>query len=403
MSTRGAMLILAAALRSHALALSVMQNAGTGSVSFSKHGNGLVEVRLEGGEPEMYDGLAAVLDECGESEGLVLRIGKAPCSNGLAQLSANLKSADLQATLRRMRSDGRPVIAIADDDLCGAAAGLFLAASERVCTSTTIFSLPECSVGLCPTTAPALRALGTELHMASYAALTGAQLTAHDCTSLRLATHFTSRDQTLDLVNELRYCPARETAVPLRRRTEPAPRMQASLFAEEVGPSIDAALRDVFGDEAEDAAVGPPHGPDPSPSPPSGHASRARAPRPLCGSRVRRSHPPRAVQDCAARLRAQLERARPLTQSSAWRTRECADAVVDILDSAERTMRTSSPSALEATFAVMRRSSTDADMASAQQLALSMNENLSGLDDFKEALSGDGKPRWLPAASFQVG
>ena len=174
-----------------------------------------------------------------------------------------------------------------------------------MCTSTTIFSLPECSVGLCPTTAPALRALGTELHMASYAALTGAQLTAHDCTSLRLATHFTSRDQTLDLVNELRYCPARETAVPLRRRTEPAPRMQASLFAEEVGPSIDAALRDVFGDEAEDAAVGPPHGPDPSPSPPSGHASRARAPRPLCGSRVRRSHPPRAVQDCAARLRAQ--------------------------------------------------------------------------------------------------
>ena len=70
-------------------------------------------------------------------------------------IKANLKSADLQATLRRMRSDGRPVIAIADDDLCGAAAGLFLAASERVCTSTTIFSLPECSVGLCPTTAPA--------------------------------------------------------------------------------------------------------------------------------------------------------------------------------------------------------------------------------------------------------
>ena len=30
MSTRGAMLILAAALRSHALALSVVQNAGTG-------------------------------------------------------------------------------------------------------------------------------------------------------------------------------------------------------------------------------------------------------------------------------------------------------------------------------------------------------------------------------------
>ena len=81
-----------------------MQNAGTGSVSFSKHGNGLVEVRLEGGEPEMYDRLAAVLDECGESEGLVLRIGKAPCSNGLAQLSANLKSADLQATSDRLQA-----------------------------------------------------------------------------------------------------------------------------------------------------------------------------------------------------------------------------------------------------------------------------------------------------------
>ena len=136
--------------------------------------------------------------------------------------------------------------------------------------------------------------------MAMFAALTGAQLNPHDCMSLRLATHFTSRDHTLDLVKELRfvgfehpallsfaelsyattrYCPAHETAVPLRRRTEAAPPSLASLFAGGVGPRIDAAIREVFG-EAED------------------------------------------TEEVAQRLRAALERAHTLTQSSAWWTRE---------------------------------------------------------------------------------
>ena len=84
-----------------------------------------------------------------------------------------------------------------------------------------------------------------------------------------------------DLLNELRRCPAPSfpMLVPLQRRTEPAPSDLASLFAPGVGPSINATLLEVFG-EAADAA------------------------------------------DCALRLRAALERARALTQSSA--ATECA-------------------------------------------------------------------------------
>jgi len=216
------------------LALSATPASVRTGVSHCVHSNGMCEVRLEGGQVEMYDGLAAVLEEHTESEGLVLRIGKAAAIDGLPQLLASqLKSAALQATLRRW-SETRPVISIAEDCICGAAACLWMVGSQRVCTSNTLLSLPECRVGLCPTTAPAL---GTEWpHMAMFAALTGAQLNPHDCMSLRLATHFTSRDHTLDLVNELRfvgfehpallsfaelsyattrYCPAHETAVVL--------------------------------------------------------------------------------------------------------------------------------------------------------------------------------------------
>ena len=126
--------------------------------------------------------------------------------------------------------------------------------------------------------------------------------------------------------------------VPLQRRTEPAPSDLASLFAPGVGPSINATLLEVFG-EAADAA------------------------------------------DCALRLRAALERARALTQSSAWRTRECADAVVDILEGADKALRASSPSALAATFDAMR-SCTSSDLVTPQELAITTDgASLSRLED----------------------
>ena len=327
--------IVSTALHSRVLALSLGRSTRVFSCT---HPNGMCELRVDGGEPEMYDELSVSLEMCAAAPGVLLCIGNAPtCGDGAQQLLQNKQSANAQAILRRL-AQGRPVISIAEETVSGAAAGLWMAASHRVCTRSTIFSLPECRVGLCPASAPVLCSLGIEPHMAMYAALTGAQLTAHDCASLQLATHFAQAEQMPDLLNELRRCPAASfpMLVPLQRRTEPAPSYQASLFAEGVGPSINATILEVFG-EAEDAA------------------------------------------DCALRLRAALERARPLTQSSAWRTRECADAVVDILDSADKALRASSPSAVAATFDMMR-SCTSSDVATAQELAITTDERLR-LDD----------------------
>ena len=322
--------IVCIALRSRALALSV----GSPRVFSCTHPNGLVELRVDGGEPEMYDDLSVSLEMCAAAPGVLLCIGNAPTCGGRAQqLLQNKKSANAQAALRRLAL-GRPVIAIAEEAVSGAVAGLWMSASHRVCTRSTTFSLPECSVGLCPASAPVLCSLVAEPHMAMFVALTGAQLTTHECASLQLATHFAQPEQLPDLLNELRRCPTASfpMLVPLQRRAEPAPSYQASLFAEGVGPSINATLCEVFG-KAVDAA------------------------------------------DCALRLRAALARARPLTQSSAWRTRECADAVVDILDSADKALRTSSPSAVAATFDLMR-SCASSDVATAQELAIDVNERL---------------------------
>ena len=326
--------VVSTAFNSRVLALSLGRSTRVFSCT---HPNGMCELRVDGGAPEMYDELSVSLEMCAAAPGVLLCIGNAPtCGDGAQQLLQNKQSANAQAILRRLAL-GRPVISIAEETVSGAAAGLWMAASHRVCTRSTIFSLPECRVGLCPASAPVLCSL-IEPHMAMYAALTGAQLTAHDCASLQLATHFAQAEQMPDLLNELRRCPAASfpMLVPLLRRTEPAPSYQASLFAEGVGPSINATILEVFG-EAEDAA------------------------------------------DCALRLRAALERARPLTQSSAWRTRECADAVVDILDSADKALRASSPSAVAATFDMMR-SCTSSDVATAQELAITTDERLR-LDD----------------------
>ena len=54
--------------------------------------------------------------------------------------------------------------------------------------------------------------------------------------------------------------------------------------------------------------------------------------------------------------------------------------MVDILDSADEALRASSPSAVAATFDMMR-SCTSSDVATAQELAIATDERLSRLDD----------------------
>ena len=62
-----------------------------------------------------------------------------------------------------------------------------------------------------------------------------------------------------------------------------------------------------------------------------------------------------------------------------------------------------SPSAVAATFDVMRTSAT-LDAAAAIALSLAVNDHLSGLEDFKalcgrsDGVGGRSRPRWQPAA-----
>ena len=350
---------------------------GTG-VATTTHPNGFVQAHLGQGW-QRCEGLAEFLADCADDApaGVLLTAERAAYStalpDGALALDATSRSVGVQTTLRALSERGTPVIAVADGEVKGAAAvGLFLSCSHRVCTPRALLSLPECRIGLCPASALAFRSSygrhGPSSHVAMYMALTGAPLTAHDCVSLALATHFVQKEQLEPMLIELQVCPPGEARVPLERRTEPnAPRSQASLFADGVSAPLDAALRDVFGD-AEDAA------------------------------------------DCLVRLGASLDRARMLSQSSAWHTRECADAVVDVLDGAERALRAGSPSAVAATFDVMRTSAS-LDAAAAQRLGLVVNDHLSGLDDFKElcdrttggaatggAAGRSSRPRWQPAA-----
>ena len=346
---------------------------GTSGVTITTHPNGFVQAHLGQGW-QRCEGLAEALalPDCGDDApaGILLTAQRAAYStalpDGAITLDATSRSVGLQATLRAISERGLPVIAVADGEVKGAAAvGTFLSCSHRVCTPRALLSLPECRIGLCPASALAFRSSygrhGPCSHVAMYMALTGAPLTAHDCVSLALATHFVQPEQLEPMLTELQRCPPSEARVPLERRTEPnAPRAQASLFADGVSAPLDAALRDVFGD-AEDAT------------------------------------------DCRMRLDASLERARMLSQSSAWHTRECADAVVDVLDGAERALRAGSPSAVAATFDVMRTSAT-LDAAAAIALSLAVNDHLSGLEDFKalcgrsDGVGGRSRPRWQPAA-----
>ena len=145
--------IVSTALHSCVLALSLGRSTRVFSCT---HPNGMCELRVDGGEPEMYDELSVSLEMCAAAPGVLLCIGNAPtCGDGAQQLLQNKQSANAQAILRRL-AQGRPVISIAEETVSGAAAGLWMAASHRVCTRSTIFSLPECRVGLCPASAPAL-------------------------------------------------------------------------------------------------------------------------------------------------------------------------------------------------------------------------------------------------------
>ena len=148
------------------------------------------------------------------------------------------------AALREsMRQAQVPIIAIADGPLTGAAAGLFSAASTRVCTERTTYSF--CT---------GFGAIGVladlpQPHVAMAVALGAFSLNAHDCTELGLAQHYAPLDALPDLLSELHASPATYYDVPVSRRTRQTPPLHlVPLYASERAAPLNAALHNIFGE-----------------------------------------------------------------------------------------------------------------------------------------------------------
>lgn len=214
-----------------------------------------------------------------------LKLGRGATQLGLAKLEAALEDEDSTAILLSLAADNEdddaavddesavkritlarhaversrvPVIAVADGPLGGASAPLFLAASRRVCTSETVYSLREWSQrGL----VPGLGALDTlaalaQPHIALAVALGALELRACDCMALSLATHYAPREALSAMVDELRAAPSQYYDVPLSRRTTSTPPAHlVPLYAAEAAAPLNEALRVVFGEDGADAGA----------------------------------------------------------------------------------------------------------------------------------------------------
>jgi len=267
----------------------------------------------------------------------------------LAALSEDDRREFLQrecACRHLLRTSPVPVFAAADtEDLAGTAAGLFLAASHRICTQRTSIAFGDCPAGFSPGFGTLAVLSRLEPHIAAAVALGALRLNAHDCMALHLATHFTPSRASLDaLRSELQASPPEYYDVPLSRRTDPDPVRGCAgiqpcmhsfcarlsrcvcicgavvpLCATDRNTPLDAALRDAFGPSAS------------------------------------------GMTD----VRRRLERQRSIAAEHALAlanepcgihigTRERADTVRDVLTEASNNLEHSCPEALAATSAVLR-------------------------------------------------
>jgi enoyl-CoA hydratase/carnithine racemase len=259
-----------------------------------------------------------------------------------------------------------------------AALGIFLAASERLVTERTHLKMVGCQMGILPSGLTLLAPLAAgssgddgillgesqRAAMVMALALGGASINAHDAAKLKLSSMFCHARELPGLLSELRAAPSDYLDVPLSRHSEPVPPSHAHLFAENV--VVDAVER-CFGPTCSDAA------------------------------------------DMLVRLDAERKRVATLTRSCSFHVRERAETVAEILEDARVALdpRRSSPSALAATFVVLRLcwrtlaaersrplgTAVDTTLLDAQ--ALLANERLLGRVDFGEALRAhemNGRP-----------
>lgn len=297
----------------------------------------------------------------------------------------------------KLRAASIPVVAVGEGWIEGAALGLFLCASERLVTERTHLAMHGCQLGILPSGLSFLAPLvaskpnddadadadaGTGMRTSTGAsesqraavamawALGGISINAHDAAELQISSTYCQAAELPALLSEMRVAPSEYIDVPLHRHSEPVPECLAHLFGESV---VVDAVESIFG-------------------PNSGNAA-----------------------DVLATLEDERVKIKALTRSSGWHTRERAETVLEVLEEASSTLgpRCSSPSALAATFAVLRLCWSKGTQADNAAHALAANEHLVARGDFSEALSSVGLnrrpkearrpaaarivPRWQPA------
>ena len=274
--------------------------------------NGLGEVSFDGPND------AALLGSLVQGQtGLLLRSHRKRVfwsANELSDEEALKSEAEALASLKL----ATPTVAVADGLASGFGAKVFAACDYRVATSQTVFETPETQLGFVPEFKCLSKAFPREV--ALFIALTGYRLTGRDLLDCGIATHFCRDGRGPELAVELRHAPTDFLDVCLDRNCQPHPpnALASPLFATGSAPVLRGVLDRVFSDTS-------------------------------------------SVADIAQRLRGEQDIAEKAAESSAWRVRELAEPVLDVLNDALDVIHfKSSPLALEATFQLMTQSNVPA-------------------------------------------
>ena len=354
------------------------------------HANGLLELRIRSGAAfTQIDSLEHELNSASAAANgvlLVIEDGEEEDAALLASLDNEARTALLRrehALRSRLREMSRPIIAVGSGRrLEGAAAGLFLAAEHRLVSQQTMFSLTACRFGLVPgaiaelvSTMNLADATSADKRALAMAVALGAMpLNAHDVAHV-LGALFSPAADVPALLHELRRAPSSYLDVPLTRRCAQPP-AELALLAQ---PLVAKALRNVFGGGSD------------------GENARAGA----GSSRARGARSAAAMRRALAKEVYDVDR---LLDSCAWHTRECAEAVSDVLHAATFALddARSSPHALALTARVLQRGLDAAGTAGADvgtvettaQHALMANARLATRRGFADDLTRRRK-RWL--------
>jgi len=285
--------------------------------------NKLLELRIANGAVlPALDRIEALIAAARDTASGILLIVEDGDSDGPTDASlVSLPSTERANLLRRehaareslrQAAGAMPIIAVVTSQACdGAAAGLTFAAAHRVVTERTRVAMRGVQLGVLPSGLTLLGAITRDdkRGVAMALALGAVALNSHDMHHLQLSRFVPSADVP-DLLADLRCAPTDFFDVPLLRRCREPPPTSANLF---LTPVIDEAIESIFGESQ------------------------------------------RSVAEVRAKLESESARAAKLLNSNSWRTRECAEAVEDMLGDARRALghRQCSPSVLAATFTVL--------------------------------------------------